>query len=149
MILQFHNPKNFRHLFVFSLLSGKNISLTKDEPFFNYELKFLELIQTVTKGSKIFITNKNKKIDFKPGSIEQDHYDFIPQFECGNTRSVSYFLEPLFMIGLFSKNHLEISLNGITNDSIDFSVDVLKNSLIPFLHEVLNDEKHFDLKIIE
>jgi hypothetical protein len=70
MIQEFHNPKNFRHLFVFSLLSGKNLCLTKDEEFFNYELKFLELLSVVTKGSKIFVTNKNKKIEFKPGSIE-------------------------------------------------------------------------------
>ena len=69
-MLKFHNAKNFRNLVVFSLLSGKNITLTRDEPFESYELNFMEFILQITKGSKVFIVNNNKKIDFKPGSIE-------------------------------------------------------------------------------
>lgn len=144
-MLKFHNAKNFRNILVFSLLSGKNVTLTRSEPFQSFELNFLEFLQLITKGSKVFVINKNRQIDFKPGSIEQDHYDYIPEFDCQQTRSISYYLEPIFILGLFCRDHLSVTLKGITNDNIDFSVDVLKNSLIPFLHSLFDDKKHYDL----
>lgn len=144
-MLKFHNATNYRQLFTLSLMTGKSLVLTSDEPFQSYELRFAELVVEITKGSRVFITNKNKQIEFKPGSIEQDHFEYSPEFHCGNTRSLGYFLEPFFIIGLFSKDHLNFILTGITNDNIDFSVDVLKNSLIPFLGQFLGEAKHFDL----
>ena len=67
------NPKNFRHLILFSLLSGKNLKITQTEPFYEYQLIFLDLINKLTIGTKVFVLNDNKRLDFKPGSIEQKH----------------------------------------------------------------------------
>lgn len=54
-------------------------------------------------------------------------------FDCGVDRSMVYFLEPLILLGLFSKDSIEITLKGITNDNIDISTDCVRNGLIPLL----------------
>jgi RNA 3'-terminal phosphate cyclase-like protein len=42
--------------------------------------------------------------------------------DCGNSRAVGYFLEPLIALGPFSKSPMNVTLNGITNDNVDISV---------------------------
>lgn len=54
-------------------------------------------------------------------------------FDCGLEWSVTYFIEPILILGLFSKNSLELTFKGITNDNIDISIDCVRNGLIPFL----------------
>lgn len=36
-------------------------------------------------------------------------------FDCGLSRAIGYFLEPLVVLGLFGKKSLEIKLKGINN----------------------------------
>lgn len=69
-MLKFRNAKNFREILVFSLLSGKNVTLVRDEEFQSYEILFLDFLLQISKGSKVFVTDKNTSINFKPGSIE-------------------------------------------------------------------------------
>lgn len=38
-------------MIIFSLLKGDKISIVRDEPFENFELNYLQLIDKVTKGS--------------------------------------------------------------------------------------------------
>lgn len=146
-MLKFQNPNNFRHLILLSVLTGKNITIEKTEVFENYEKIFLELISEITIGTKIFLSNKNKKLDFKPGTIEQRHFEKEINFNCGLTRSITYYIEPIIIIGLFCKDFLEIKFSGITNDSIDFPIDNVKNALLPFLEEIYDGLLKFELKI--
>lgn len=44
--------------------------------------------------------------------------------DCGNSRAVGYFLEPLIALGPFSKSPMNVTLNGITNDNVDISVSL-------------------------
>jgi RNA 3'-terminal phosphate cyclase-like protein len=54
-------------------------------------------------------------------------------FDCGLEGSVTYFIEPIFILGLFSKDSLELTLKGITNDNIDVTIDCIRNGMVPFL----------------
>ncbi len=90
----------------------------------------------ITKGTKIYMSEKNKILDFKPGSIEQEHFEGELYFDCGLLRSISYFLEPIIFLGIYSKNYLELKLKGITNDNIDIHIDNFKNALIPFISKI-------------
>jgi RNA 3'-terminal phosphate cyclase-like protein len=42
--------------------------------------------------------------------------------DCGTSRAIGYFLEPLLCLCPFAKVNSKITLNGITNDDIDVSV---------------------------
>lgn len=54
-------------------------------------------------------------------------------FDCGKDRSVTYFIEGLIILGLFSKDSIEMTFNGITNDNIDISIDCIWNGLVPLI----------------
>lgn len=147
--MQFNSPRNFRDIITFSVLSAKNVSVIREEPFEPYELRFLDLISLVTLNSKFYLSDKKKKIDFKPGTIEQDIYSSEEPFDCGNYRSITYFLEPLIVLGLFSKTKLHIKFKGLTNDSIDLPVDLYQNALVPMLKEFYEGLFMLDIKTIQ
>ena len=107
------------------------------------------MISNLTKGTKVFLLQKQTRLDFKPGSIIQNHFENEIVFDCGLTRSISYFLEPLFILGLYSKDYLELTLTGITNDNVDITVDTLKNSLVNFMKEISNDMIFAEIEIIK
>ena len=44
-----------------------------------------------------------------------------------------YYIELFILLGLFSKDSLELNFKGITNDNIDLSIDSIKNGLVPLL----------------
>lgn len=142
------NPANFRYVVTFSLLFGKNISIENDEPFEDYELNFLDLISLISKGSKIYLSNKNKTLHFKPGSIEFEQQDDTI-FNCQTSRSIVYYLEPMILLGLFSRVSLAITFEGITNDSIDLSVDAIKDALFPILKACYPEHFSAELKIVQ
>ena len=48
--------------------------------------------------------------------------------ECPPSRSIGYFLEPIFMLAPFSKKPLALTLRGITTDNKDLSVCLLQPS---------------------
>lgn len=146
--MNFNTSTNFREMITFSLLTGQNISISKEDPFTESELKFLDLISYITKNTKIYISNRKCKLDFKPGSIESEYAE-DNHFDCGSYRAISYYVEPLIVLGLFSKNQLELKLKGITNDNIDLSIDLMRNALVPLLKEYYNDEVSIDLKALQ
>ncbi|MED6194967.1 hypothetical protein PIB30_033580 [Stylosanthes scabra] len=71
------------------------------------------------------------KLKYKPGII-MGGTQYRPH-DCGVSRSIAYFLEPLILLGLFAKKPLTITLKGITNDSKDPSVDISKSTVLPML----------------
>ena len=64
------------------------------------------------------------EITFKPGTLFGG--DIV--FDCGLERSVVYFLQPLVVLAPFSKYAFRVTLNGITSDNLDGTVDGFKNS---------------------
>lgn len=59
--------------------------------------------------------------------------DIALDFDCGNQRAITYFLEPLLILSLFGKYTLDIHLQGITNDEIDISIDNFIYTTIPLI----------------
>jgi RNA 3'-terminal phosphate cyclase-like protein len=65
---------------------------------------------------------------YKPGVITGGKI----YHECGTSRAIGYFLEPLIVLAPFGKQSFDLTLSGITNDNTDISVRV-KNIIIYFI----------------
>lgn len=71
--------------------------------------------------------------------------------DCPPSRSVGWFLEPLALLALFAKRPLAITLRGVTNDSLDPSVDVFRTVTLPLLRRVAGDGAGdgFELRVVK
>nr|CAD1816843.1 unnamed protein product [Ananas comosus var. bracteatus] len=67
--------------------------------------------------------------------------------DCGLSRSIGYFLEPLILLGLFGKKPLSIRLKGVTNDSKDPSVDTFRTTTLHMLKRFGVPLEGLELKI--
>ena len=130
---------NFRDRLVCSTLSGRPIRIDdirsdvrndNDVGLRDYEANVLRLLDKITNGCKIQIDASGMSLKYTPGVIvggkRTDH-------DCGTSRGMGYFLEPLIVLGLFAKNAVEIRLLGITNDDGEMSVDTFRNVTLPML----------------
>lgn len=66
---------------------------------------------------------------FKPGTIVGGKIEH----DCGTSRAIGYFLEPLIQLAPFSKKPFVLTLNGITNDHFDLSADHFRTVTLPQL----------------
>jgi RNA 3'-terminal phosphate cyclase-like protein len=69
------------------------------------------------------------------------------EHDCKLERSIGYYLQVLICLAPFCKNPLEITLNGVTNDPDDVSVDLIKYSGLPILRRFLGNDDGLELKI--
>lgn len=67
--------------------------------------------------------------------------------DCPNSRSIGWFLEPLALIALFAKRPLSITLRGVTNDSVDPSVDVFRTVTLPLLRRAAGLDDGLELRV--
>ena len=105
---------------------------------FDYEVKFLKLIERISNGAKVEISKSGSKVKYFPGIITNNNeVDF--EFDCGNMRCLTYFLEPLIVLAIFGKNGLRINLKGLTNDDLDISVDNFMYSTISLVKKFSPD----------
>lgn len=81
-------------------------------------------------GCEIVINETGTAIRYRPGVITGGaglvH-------DCGTSRAISYFLQPLIALAPFAKSALSITLKGITNGPDDVGADVLRTVTIPML----------------
>jgi RNA 3'-terminal phosphate cyclase-like protein len=94
-------------------------------------------------GSVIEINETGTVLKFRPGII----IGGLITHDCGTSRSIGWFIEGIIPLLLFAKEHSKIQFTGITNDSKDLSVDILKNVTFPLLASIgipsLDLSKHF------
>ncbi|KAG0084151.1 hypothetical protein BGZ93_009570 [Podila epicladia] len=134
-ILRYEGHNYFRQRLVLATLSGKVLKIDKirsndaNPGLRDFEASFLRLLEKVTNGATIEISYTGTSIVYKPGVIVGGKV----YHDCGTARAVGYFLEPLIALGPFSKNPMNITLNGITNDNVDISVDTIRTVLLPQL----------------
>ena len=69
------------------------------------------------------------------------------EHDCGTSRGIGYFLEPLACVALWGKKPLSIALRGVTNDSQDCGVDVWRTVTLPLLRTVTGVDDGFELKV--
>lgn len=82
---------------------------------------------------------------YKPGFIAGGGLGV--EHDCGTSRAIGYFLEPLVLIALWGKKPLTCTLKGITNDNIDSGVDTWRTVTFPLLRTLTGAEHGFELKV--
>ncbi|XP_020590610.1 probable RNA 3'-terminal phosphate cyclase-like protein isoform X2 [Phalaenopsis equestris] len=102
-----------------------------------YEVSLLRLLEKISDDCTVEINDTGTKLRYKPGVLIGGK---SVVHDCGLSRSIGYFLEPLIVLGLFGKRALCIRLKGITNDSKDPSVDTFRTTTLHIL-------KHFGVSL--
>jgi len=147
--MQFTGHENFRQRIVSSVLSGKklrisNIRVDDDHPGIqDFEASFLRLIDAITDGTRIEINETGTVLRLVPGilvgGIGVSH-------DCGIIRSIGWFIEGILPLACLGKNPIEVAFTGLTNDTLDLSVDTIKGVTIPLLRNFGIDGIRIDIK---
>eukprot|EP00485_Elphidium_margaritaceum_P006191 CAMPEP_0202705198 /NCGR_PEP_ID=MMETSP1385-20130828/17780_1 /ASSEMBLY_ACC=CAM_ASM_000861 /TAXON_ID=933848 /ORGANISM="Elphidium margaritaceum" /LENGTH=453 /DNA_ID=CAMNT_0049363383 /DNA_START=41 /DNA_END=1402 /DNA_ORIENTATION=- len=139
---KFQGSALFRWRLLLSTLTHRsicidNIRIGDDKPgLTDYEMSFLQLLDKITNGSIIEINESATKVRYKPGALIGS--SSIIHFKCCTSRSVAYWMEPLFILLLFCKEQqTSITLYGATYHELDISMDQIRSVLKPILN------KHF------
>ncbi|KAL2934484.1 putative RNA 3'-terminal phosphate cyclase-like protein [Bienertia sinuspersici] len=109
-----------------------------------HEISLLRLIEKVTDDCHVEINETGTKMKYKPGIVMGGKFLV---HDCGLSRAIGYFLEPLIVLGLFGKKSLSIRLKGITNDSKDPSVDTFRSTTLNILKRFGVPSEGLELKI--
>jgi len=144
-MLRFEGAAQFRQRIVLSTLSGRPIRIDKireaegtdaSQPsgLQDFEGNFLRLLEKFVNGCEIRINETATTLRYTPGIIiggEITH-------DCGTSRGIGYFVQPLLMLAPFAKQSLEATLTGVTNEQYDVGTDLLRTITLPML-------RHFGL----
>ncbi|KAK9918153.1 hypothetical protein WJX75_001749 [Coccomyxa subellipsoidea] len=143
-MLKFKGSQHLRQRLICATLSGKAIRIEgirerdQNPGLRDYEACLLRLIEKVTDGCVIEINETGTSLRYKPGLVTGGSG---LTHDCGKSRSIGYFLEPLVCLALFGKKPLTISLHGITNDAVDPGVDVWQQVTLPLIRQLAGIEK--------
>ncbi|VEL15970.1 unnamed protein product [Protopolystoma xenopodis] len=85
------------------------------------ELSLFKLLDEITNGTIVKINDTGTIVSFFPGNLIGGEFTF----SCCTSRGLGYYLEVLLLLALFCKNPTEARLFGVTNNSIDPSVDII------------------------
>uniref|UniRef100_A0AC35UDD5 RNA 3'-terminal phosphate cyclase-like protein n=1 Tax=Rhabditophanes sp. KR3021 TaxID=114890 RepID=A0AC35UDD5_9BILA len=141
----------FRQRLVYSLLSGRGVRFvdirTKDENpgVKQFETSLFKLLEKITNGMKVNINQSGTVIDFTPGILIGGSL----KFDCGLTRSISYFLEPLVAIAPFCKRPLNVKFEGITNKADELSCDAIRATWLPVFKKFILNDENLEIKILQ
>lgn len=146
--LKLQGAGHFRQRLVLATLSGKAIQIDaireqdQHPGLRDYEASLLRLIEKVTNGCEVIINETGTRLRYRPGFItggsDMTH-------DCGTSKAIGWFLEPLSLICMFGKYPLNISLTGVTNDGSDMGVDMWRTVTLPLLRHVMHgDEQNRD-----
>jgi RNA 3'-terminal phosphate cyclase-like protein len=149
---RFRGSQYFRQRIVCSVLSGKSIlindirSMDEHPGLKDFESSLLIMVEKISNGCKIIIDDTGTSLLFHPGFLVGGKFSH----DCGNTRSVGYFLEALILMAPFVKEPLVASLSGITNhnDNLDISVDLFRVVTLPLLRH-FGIENGLEFKILK
>jgi RNA 3'-terminal phosphate cyclase-like protein len=92
----------------------------------DYEVNLLKLIDSISNGTRTDINETGTSLYFIPGLLLGGKH----VFDCKLERSISYYLEVVLCLAPFSKQPIDITFKGITNDPIDVSVIL---NFLPYL----------------
>ena len=132
VLLKYQGCSVFRQRVCSSLLSHNPLIITNIRPheasssgdgtmilgIQDFEASFLRLIEKITDGCIIEINETGTSVKLKPGILMGGKITH----DCGLSRSIGWFVEGILPLAMFCKNPLQLSLTGITNDAMDFSV---------------------------
>uniref|UniRef100_A0A1I7S966 RNA 3'-terminal phosphate cyclase-like protein n=2 Tax=Bursaphelenchus xylophilus TaxID=6326 RepID=A0A1I7S966_BURXY len=139
----------FKQRLCYSLLSGKPVTFVDVRPFDenpgvqDHEVKLLELVSEITNGTNVVINKTGTQVRFEPGMLNGGSVEF----DCGNTRPISYFLEALLYIAPFCGQAINAKLTGVTNKEGELSVDALRACWLPVFSKFIMDDENLIIKI--
>ena len=146
---EFQGSNLFRLKIAYSFLLNRPIRISNIRPdstnpgMTPYEISFLKLVSEISNGTKIHINQTGTSLTLIPGTIT-NKYGTEFTFDCDKSRCITYYAEGILPISLYGKESLHIILNGITNNSIDNSVDSFKMSTCVLLQKlVIGDTVEF------
>eukprot|EP01139_Manchomonas_bermudensis_P005059 Amastigsp_a174597_186.p1 type:complete len:371 gc:universal Amastigsp_a174597_186:1-1113(+) len=135
--LRYEGAANFRYRLLCATLAKRPViidEIRSDEENIglrDYEAGFLRLLEKVTNGSIVEINETGTCVTYTPGLIVGGRFTH----DCAHSRGIGYFLEALVVLAPFGKKPIVATLRGITNESIDLSIDVIRTAMIPLLKE--------------
>ena len=148
---EFKGSNLFRLKIAYSFLLNRPIRISDIRPdstnpgMTPYEISFLKLVSEISNGTKIHINQTGTMLTLIPGTIT-NKYGTEFSFDCDKSRCITYYAEGILPISLYGKESLHIILNGITNNSIDNSVDSFKMSTCVLLQKlVIGDTVEFKI----
>mmetsp|Transcript_12648 Transcript_12648/g.32515 ORF Transcript_12648/g.32515 Transcript_12648/m.32515 type:complete len:371 (+) Transcript_12648:191-1303(+) len=150
-MLKFQGAASFRARLVLATVSGRPLRLDDiragdEQPGLReYEASLLRLIEKVTDGCAVEINETGTRLKYKPGIVINGAR---VEHDCGTSRGIGYFLEPLVLLSLFGKKPLSITLKGLTNDGVDPSVDTWRTVTLPLLKHAVGEDAAFELKVL-
>lgn len=148
--MKLKGSQNLRFRLLLATLSSKSIVIEdiRSEATWPglrpHEVSFLRLLEKICDDCVVEINETGTKLKYKPGIIMGGRHLV---HDCGVSRSIGYFLEPLIVLGMFGKKPLTIRLKGITNDSKDLSIDTFRSTTLPILKQFGVPAEGLDLKI--
>lgn len=140
-----------RYRLVLATLTGTPLQITDIRPddaepgLCDFEVSFLRLLEKITNGCLVKIHPTGTKLSYKPGMLVGGR-GLV--HNCGTSRAIGYFLEPLIILGLFGKTPLSITLKGVTNDWKDPCVDTFRITTLPLLRHFGIPIEDVQLKIV-
>ncbi|XP_012270514.1 RNA 3'-terminal phosphate cyclase-like protein [Orussus abietinus] len=147
--LIYEGCNHLRYRLLLSTLSGKSVKITdirsdNDDPGLReFEISFVRLLDKLTNGSRIHINATGTDLHYIPGLLVGDSVEH----ECSTQRGISYYLEAVMALAPFCKKPVEITLKGVTNNTLDPSIDRVKASGIPILKRFLLGDDDIQLTI--
>ncbi|XP_010273558.1 PREDICTED: probable RNA 3'-terminal phosphate cyclase-like protein [Nelumbo nucifera] len=148
--MRLKGSQQFRQRLLLSTLSATPVIIEDIRPddswpgLRSHEISFLRLLEKITDDCVVEINETGTKLKYKPGVLMGGKH---LMHDCGLSRSIGYFLEPLIVLGLFGKKPLMIRLKGITNDSKDPSVDTFRSTTFHMLKRFGVPSEGLNLKI--
>uniref|UniRef100_A0A914KHA0 RNA 3'-terminal phosphate cyclase-like protein n=1 Tax=Meloidogyne incognita TaxID=6306 RepID=A0A914KHA0_MELIC len=115
----------FRQYLVYSILSGRRISIRNIRPYDD------------SPGIK------GTQVDFSPGTLQGGSFEF----QCGTERCISYFLELLIFLAPFCKIAINGNLKGLTNVPDELSVDAINSTWLSVFSRFVPTDDDLYLKI--
>jgi RNA 3'-terminal phosphate cyclase-like protein len=147
--IRFEGCNFLRQRLVLSLLSGRPISITEIRPLAedpgikDHEVKLLSLLEQMTNGTKVVINKTGTQIRFEPGMLHGGEL----ALDCGTSRCLSFFLEPLLVLAPFCKLPISAKLKGVTNAWNELSVDAIRATWLPVFNKFVINDENLDIKI--
>ncbi|XP_037028162.1 probable RNA 3'-terminal phosphate cyclase-like protein [Bradysia coprophila] len=148
-LLTYSGSNYLKQRLVLATLSGKavrinNIRSEHDAPGLrDYEASLIRLLDKITNGTKIEITESGTSLYYRPGLLDGGSV----QHNCNVDRGIGYYLDVLIALGPFCKVPLNATLKGVTNSSDSPSVDYIKSSALQTLKKFLVVDDGLELKI--
>jgi RNA 3'-terminal phosphate cyclase-like protein len=116
-LLRYTGAADFRQRLLLSTLSGRPVRIDDiraneaEVGLRDFEACFLRLLEKVVNGCEVVINETGTAIRYRPGIIVGG--DDLSH-DCGTSRAIGYFVQPLLALAPFAKRALSITLRGGT-----------------------------------